>query len=373
MATEDRTAETLRVGIIGTGRPRGAEGNTGFGMAGAHAAGYNALPNCRIVALCDLVRERADAFNGENTGSAAAVYTDYHQMLAEERLDIVSVCTWPAQHAPMVIAAAAAAAGVRAIHCEKPIAPTWGESRRMVAACQERGVQLTFNHQRRFLDVFQRVRRLLGEGAIGELKRIEGACADLFDWGTHWLDMFGFYNDETAPSWVIAQVDVRELRTVFGLAVESQGIAEIRYENGVHARLATGLESNSIIGCAIRLIGVEGVLEIHWERPFIRLNSPGTAGWQILDDDSLNGGVHDNYANSLAIADLVDALVAGRKPLLDSSNALKSTSLIFGAYESARRRGRIDLPTDLESVEDSPLAALLESGAFPSVQTATNT
>ena len=55
---------------------------------------------------------------------------DYHEMLARENLDIVSICTWPHLHAPMVIAAAEA--GVRAIHCEKPMAPTWGEARRMV-------------------------------------------------------------------------------------------------------------------------------------------------------------------------------------------------------------------------------------------------
>jgi predicted dehydrogenase len=45
---------------------------------------------------------------------------------------------------------AAAQAGVKAIHCEKPMAPTWGECKKMVAVCNERHVQLTFNHQRRF-------------------------------------------------------------------------------------------------------------------------------------------------------------------------------------------------------------------------------
>ena len=138
---------SYRVGIIGCGRPWKSEGATGFGMSHQHAFGYKASGHATIVALADVVRANAEAFAAIH-GGADGIYTDYHEMLANAKLDIVSIATWPHMHADMVIATANA--GVKAIHCEKPMAPTYGECKAMVAACEANGVQLTFNHQRRF-------------------------------------------------------------------------------------------------------------------------------------------------------------------------------------------------------------------------------
>ncbi len=349
---------TVRVGIIGTGRPWKSEGSTGFGMAAAHAEGYKTLPNVEIVALCDLVRERADEFNEQKVGGTAAVYTDYPTMLAEAKLDMVSVCVWPDLHAPIVIDVAEA--GVKAIHCEKPMAATWGESRRMEQVCRERGVQLTFNHQRRFLDTFQAARRLVAEGAIGDLKRMEGSCGDMIDWGTHWLDMFGFYNNESPGEWVMAQVDVRTPRLVFGVPVESQGICSIKYRNGVYGLLYTGEGSAEIVGCANRLIGSEGVIEVSNTGPNVRIRTTGDADWRTVETSE---GLHGGMANTRSVTDAVTSYLEGRKPLLSSANAIQSTEIIFAAYESARRRGRIDLP--LTDIEDSPLRGMISDGVFP--------
>lgn len=358
--TDGTDGKTLRVGIIGTGKPQKTEGSTGYGMAGAHVEGYKSLPDCEVVALCDLVQERADQFNAERLGGSAAVYTNYKAMLAEMNLDMVSVCTWPDFHAPIVIDVAEAGAGIRAIHCEKPMAAVWGEARRMERVCREQGVQLTFNHQRRFLDTFQAARRLVAEGAIGELKRMEGSCGDLIDWGTHWLDMFGFYNKESPGEWVMAQVDVRKLRLVFGVPIESQGICSIKYQNGVYGLLYTGEDSEEIVGCANRLIGTEGVIEVSGNAPNVRIRTTGDTDWRTVETTE---GLHGDMANTRAVVDTVTSLREGRKPLLSSANAIQSTAIIFAAYESARRRGRIDLP--LTDIDDSPLRAMIAEGIFP--------
>lgn len=361
MSTENTAVggRILRVGIIGTGRPWKTEGSTGFGMAKAHAEAYNSLPDCQIVALCDLVRERADDFNALRVGGSATVYTDYSTMLAEADLDMVSVCTWPDLHAPIVVDVANA--GVKAIYCEKPMAATWGESRRMEQVCRDRGVQLTFNHQRRFLDTFQAAHRLVTEGAIGELKRLEGSCGDLFDWGTHWLDMFGFYNNESPGEWVMAQVDVRAPRLVFGVPLESQGICSIKYRNGVYGLLYTGEGAEDIVGCANRLIGTEGVIEVSSKAPNVRIRAAGDADWRTVETSD---GLHGNDAITRAVTNAVNSYREGRKPLLSSQNAIQSTEIIFAAYESVRRRGRIDLP--LTDIDDSPLRAMIKDGFFPS-------
>jgi predicted dehydrogenase len=152
-------------------------------------------------------------------------------MLAEEKLDVVSICTWPHLHAPMVITAAEA--GVAAIHCEKPMATTFGDAKRMNQVCIDRGVQLTFNHQRRFGTPFVKARQLLREGAIGKLLRLEAQCANLYDWGTHWFDMFFYFNEQTPAEWVIGQVETRGDSQIFGVHVEGQGISHIKFKNDV--------------------------------------------------------------------------------------------------------------------------------------------
>ena len=345
----------LRVGIIGCGRLRRTEGATGFGMAHAHARGYEASADADIVALADINLENARAFQQEHAvpDVEQRLYTDYHEMLAQEALDMVSITTWPHLHAEMVIAAAEA--GVRAIHCEKPMAPTFGEAKRMTQVCAERGVQLTFNHQRRFGTPFRRARELLRDGAIGELLRIEAHCSNMYDWGTHWFDMMFFYNDETPVEWVIGQIDSRDGQRIFGVPVEGQGISHFRYQNGVYGLLITG--SKTALEASNRLVGTEGIIEVgHSAEVPLRLWNADTAGWQAVDTGA---GLHGDDYVRIAVLDAIDALQTGREPELSARKALQATELIFATYESSRRRGRVDLPLD---VEDSPFLAMLTAG-----------
>jgi len=344
-----------RVGIIGCGRRPENPGPMGYGMGHAHARGYEASPDAEIVALADIVLENARLFQGEHGGDA--LYEDYHEMLAEEDLDIVSVTTWPHLHAEMVIAAAEA--GVKAIHCEKPMAPTFGEARRMLEVCEANGVQLTFNHQRRFAPVFQTARRLVDEGAIGQLQTLHGVCGNLYDWGTHWFDMLNYLNDECDIAWVLGQVDLRGSTRIFGAPVEGQGLAYYAYKNGTYGMLTTGHGMPS--GAWIELIGSDGRIEIGRDRDEpLRAWAKGDADWHTVP---VEGGLHGEDYIVAAILDLIDALKTGREPMLSGRRALRATELNFAAYESSRRHGRVDLPLE---IEDSPLVDMMaEKGMKP--------
>src|SRR5581483_301833 len=135
----------LRIGFIGTGRKKERPDLSGFFMAFQHGAGYQALSDsCAMVACADIVRENAAAFAQAMGIPEDGIFADYREMLVTARPEMVSICTWPHLHAPMVIDCARA--GVRAIHCEKPMADTWGAARLMAQECERCGVQLTFNH-----------------------------------------------------------------------------------------------------------------------------------------------------------------------------------------------------------------------------------
>ena len=101
------------------------------------------------------------------------MYLSHTEILEKEDLDIVSVCVWPKIHAQMVFDCVSV--GVRTIHCEKPMADNWADARLMVERCRASGIQLTFNHQRRFGLPFAKAKELLKSGEIGRLGRLNVA------------------------------------------------------------------------------------------------------------------------------------------------------------------------------------------------------
>lgn len=354
-STPSTGAGPFRVGFIGTGRPHRTEGSTGFGMSHQHAQGYKAAGDAAaMVAFCDLVEENARAFRDEHGDESGSVFTDYHQMLREANLDIVSICTWPALHAPMVIACAEA--GVKAIHCEKPIATTYGDARRMQEICVEKGVQLTYNHQRRFLEPFRKAKELLKNGVIGDLIKIECTTSNLYDWGTHWFDMAFMFNDDTPASWVIGQIDLRGHHSIFGAPIEGQGLSHWKFQNGVRGLMITGYDS--LPGPQIRLIGSQGIIDVApfgGGEPQLRVWGEGQSRWEPVP---VSENIHGGEAVARGIVDLVECLKIGREPELSGRRALQATEVLFATYESSRRGGRVDLPLD---IDDSPLQSLLET------------
>ena len=323
---------TLRSAIIGCGKPWGATGATGSGISHGHARGYRACALTDLVAVADISQENADAFVAEH--GPATTYLEYHELLAVEKPDMVSICTWPHLHEEMVLACAKA--GVRGIHCEKPMAPTLGASRRMKAAADEAGVLLTFNHQRRFEPPYTVAKEWLDSGKIGELKRLEMPTVNLFDWGTHWFDMAFHFNNQVPAKWLMAQVDPENGSTVFGVTMENRAIVRAQYETGVELLMPTG-DANYEFN--IRLVGSAGSIEIGWNYATL-VNEEGIGKIDTGEAQKALVGFE------LPITNLAECVVNGGEPVLSARKALMATEMIFAAYESGRRGGRIDFPFD---------------------------
>ncbi|WP_266082069.1 Gfo/Idh/MocA family protein [Haladaptatus caseinilyticus] len=365
---------TYRIAFVGTGPAPESPDASGFAMAYRHAMAYDSRNDCKLVACADIVRENGDAFADSFAISDSNVYESYETMLEETEPDIVSVCVPPAIHADIVVGCIQT--GIPdAIHCEKPMADTWGDCRRMVTEASEGNVQLTFNHQRRFGGPFRKAKALLNDGAIGELQRVEFSASTLFDYGSHSFDLSNFYVDESDPKWVLAQIDYSEENIFFGAHNENQALVQWEYESGVHGLAVTGTGSGAqLVDCHNRLIGSDGTIEIGVgfgggePGPVLRVRRTGSTGWETIDTDEDVHGAKD--VTSLekdqvflrrAVADVVESLSSDESSDLSGENALRATKLIFGAWESARRRGRIEFPL---SFDDNPLVAMVESGAL---------
>jgi len=329
------------VAFVGTGpEPENPVWGESAAMAYQHAPGYAALENCSLVACADLVEENALAFAEEFDIPESGVFEDYEAMLAAAEPDIVSVCTPVPTHAPIVLDLVES--GVPdAIHCEKPMATTWDDARLMAQEADRADVQLTFNHQRRFEPRWRRPKELLDDGEIGELQRVEVAAKTLLDNATHFLDLANCYADEARIEWVLGALDYREEHVKYGAHNANQTLVQWAYESGVTGLAATG-HGQDLVGAANRLVGDGGVIEVnpHGADAAARIRRAGDDEWQEIDV-SVEGWQGSIPA---AIEHVVDCLDEGREPELSARRALSVTELIFGAYESARRRGRVEFP-----------------------------
>lgn len=349
--------------VIGTGSDPSEMSKDGFAIGYRHGEAYEHLAECELIACADLVEENAQAFAHE-FGLRDSAYATCEAMLETERPDIVSVSVPPDSHAELV-RECSRAESVEAIHCEKPMATTMADCRSMVDECERRDVQLTINHQRRFGQPFRVAEERLEDGEIGELQRLECSGSNIYDYGTHLLDLCNFFVGDVEVEWVLGQIDYREENKWFGTHNENQALATWQYTNGVTALASTGQSTrNDLVGAHHRLLGSEGIIEIGRGYPsdidpehqvsISRSDEAGTETVETGDD-----GLHDSVCFTRAVEAAVTAIDGSEPCTLDARNALVAMEIIFGVYESARRRGRVDLPL---SIDGNPLKEMIDVG-----------
>ena len=367
---------THRVAVIGTGADPDERTREGFAMAYRHAPGYRHLDSCELVACADIVPEHAAAF--AESFDVPGVYTDHARMLEVENPDIVSICVPPGAHAELVVDCAEADS-VRAVHCEKPMATTWGDCQTMVRRCNEQNTQLTIDHQRRFARPVQQAKRLLEEDTIGRLQRLEWSEANLFDGGSHLFDLCDYFLDGERPRWALAGVETHPDNRWFGALNEVQAVAQWEDRDGTQGFASTAEgDRQTLVDAYLRLVGEDGVIEIQADEGVpLRVRTSGD--WEDVDTggESVYGpgrsrlrevkakvssvvpGLEapDSPASHYerAIAHLVTSLEEGTEPIISGRRVLRGTELVFACWESARTRGRVDLPLD---ITDNPLEEL---------------
>jgi len=361
---------SYQVAVVGTGDP---DRSDRYAMAYRHGQAYESLGSVSITTCADIVRENAEAYAAEFDIDDSNVYEAHETMLAEKSPDIVSVCTPPKTHADIVIDAANA--GVRAVHCEKPMAGNWQDCREMVTVCENEDVQLTFNHQRRFAAPYTEAKELLDAGRIGDLQRLEIGGHDLYDYGTHLFDLCGYLTDQTPVSWVLAAIDHESAGKVYGLHQENEAVARWRYSSGVDGFASTGEEG--MVRCQLRAVGSDGVIEIgHKDGPPLRVRTKSSS-WHTVDTG--RDGVYRTQRHpadrvlervpavpsnlfsappyvSRGVKDIVDALDSDHDSRLRAEHTLQATEIIFACWESARQGQRISLPLE---IDDNPLERMV--------------
>jgi len=203
-------SKTIRVGIIGCG-----------GIAnGKHMPSLSTVEGVEMVAFCDIVVERAEEAAKKYGTPDAKVYEDYKELLKDETIEVVHVCTPNRSHSFITIDALEAG---KHVMCEKPMAKTYEEAKAMLEASKRTGKKLTIGYQNRQRPECLHLKKVAERGDLGEiyyakaiairrravptwgvfLNEYEQGGGPLIDIGTHALDLTLWEMNNYEPAYVV--------------------------------------------------------------------------------------------------------------------------------------------------------------------------
>lgn len=342
-------AKTYRLGIVGLGRMGSTidaevEGYPAITLPYSIAAAVRAVPQIELVAGCDIVPQKNEAFRQK--WGVEKTYLDYAEMLKHAGLDMVAVCTPGPLHARMTVQAAEA--GVPMIYCEKAMACCLKGSGKDVGADEVKQVlqakHVAFNSGvlRRFDPRYHAARDLIRQGKIGTPRAVvHYASATLLHGHIHSVDTCLFLLGD------------RRARSVWGeLRPRDIAIKNNRHDKDPLAlyqvELEGGVEATSVPAgnWDFEVIGDEGLLRctnnnVEWS---LRTRQPlGKKFHAFLPAEFPR--VQPRSATVNCLADLVEAHEQRRPTLGDVEIAHHATEICLAVAESHLQGGkRVLLP-----------------------------
>ncbi|MCL2839307.1 MAG: Gfo/Idh/MocA family oxidoreductase [Defluviitaleaceae bacterium] len=146
----------IKVGFIGCG----------FIALTKHLPGMSQEKDVEMAAFCDIIVEKAEKAKKEFGTSNSKVYTDYKTLIADPTIDVIHVLTPNASHAEITIAALEAG---KHVMCEKPMAATSADAKKMLEARDRTGKLLTIGYQYRHYNENQVAKKVIDEGYLGDI------------------------------------------------------------------------------------------------------------------------------------------------------------------------------------------------------------
>ncbi|MFF0458014.1 Gfo/Idh/MocA family oxidoreductase [Nocardia africana] len=241
----------------------------GYGLSGAvfHAPLIAADPRLRVAAVVTSSPERADQARGEHPGVRVFATADELFSVATD-IDLVVIASPNRTHYPLTLRAVAAGLPVVV---DKPFALTAAEGEAMIEAARRAGTMLTVFQNRRWDSDFRTVRKLMADGALGEVCRFESrferwrprikggwrevggadeGAGILYDLGSHLidqaLDLFGPVDD------VYSELDARRP----GVRADDDAFVALTHASGVRSHLWMSAVAPQL-GPRFRVLGSE--------------------------------------------------------------------------------------------------------------------
>ena len=250
-------AEKIRWGILGCGS-----------IARKFAEGLSAVDDAELAAVGSRTQAKAQAFADEF--GAARAHGSYEALAADGEVDVVYVATPHALHKDNTILCLEAG---KAVLCEKPFTINAAQARQVIDLARKKGLFLMEAMWTRFLPCLVRVRQLLADGAIGQVRMVAadfGYRADfnpesrIFDpalGGGALLDV-GVYPVSLA-SMIFGDepLEIAALADLGATGVDEQAAFVLKYPGGRLASLLTAVRTLTPMEATI--MGAEGHIRLH--------------------------------------------------------------------------------------------------------------
>lgn len=346
----------INVAIIGTGA-----------ICPSHIKGYLEFQDrCKIAALCDIYPEKAE-FQAKEFELDVDIYSDYKELLQQENIDLVSVCTPPYTHADITIEALNQGKNVIV---EKPMASSLEECDAMNEAAEKSGKILSVVAQNRFTSPMMKLKHVLDTKLMGPIVHTQvdsfwwrGHCYyDLWWRGTwekegggctlnhavHHIDIFRWMNG--MPSEITA---VMSNVAHDNAEVEDISIAIGRYENGSLAQITSSVVHH---GEEQQLVfqGKNARVSVPWK---LKASKSLDNGFPTEDEELENKiqKAYDSHENleyeghAGQIEDVLQAVEGKKDVLVDGNDGRETLELITAIFESATLGETVKLPLDKTS------------------------
>jgi len=348
----------IRVGIIGCG-----------GIAnGKHMPGLSKVQEVEMVAFCDIIEEKAVAAKEKYGTPDAKVYTDYKELLKDTTIDVVHVCTPNRSHSFITVDALESG---KHVMCEKPMAKTAAEAKKMVDAAKRTGKKLTIGYQTRFTPEAQYIHKLAERDEFGDiyfaktiairrrgvptwgvfLNEEEQGGGPLIDIGTHSLDITLWQMNNYKPLYCVGTTyhklrDQKDTANPWGdwdpekFTVEDSAFGFVVMENGATIMLESSWALNSLqtgeYQCV--LCGTKAGVD---QLDGVRINKVDAGRQVVIKPDLKAGGVAFYGAEKLAPHEAesrawIDAILNDTDPMVLPEQAYTVTQILEGIYESAK-------------------------------------
>ena len=353
--------KTYNVGIVGCG-----------GISRwAHYPFYKNDKRVKVVAVCDIIKERAEGFV-RDCYPEAAVYTDYRDLVSREDIDCVNICTPNYLHSEIAVAAFAHGKNV---FSEKPDAVSPEKAIAMKEAAEKAGKLLMVMRNNRFADASAYMKKYIEAGRMGEI--YAGRCAwqrrrgipgkggwfttkaqsgggPLIDLGVHMIDLAVWLMGNPTPVAVsgntfckFASNDVSDsVNSNFGdkkaggtFDVEDLAMGMIRFDNGAVLQIEFSWASNvkeehrfvELRGTKAGMLWLDGnTLEIYSEDDG-QLTNTKMAG-NLRDDGHVRNLRH-----------FYDVLDGKCEPCFKPQQGVDMIKILSAVYESAKTGQEVKL------------------------------
>ena len=337
----------IRIAIIGCGRVS----KNHFDSIEKH---HNSI---KLVSICD---NQKKILNEYKKKFKVTGYIDLENMLNNEKLDLVSLCTPSGMHANQTKLCAKYGLNVMT---EKPMATSWKDGLSMVKVCDDQKVRLFVVKQNRRNPTLQLLKRAINEKRFGKFHMVHlnvfwqrpQTYYDQANWrGTLEYDGGAFMNQAShyvdLLEWLIGPVDSVQsmMSTTRDIEVEATGVLIVKWKNGALGSVnVTMLTYNKNLEASITIIGERGTVRIggvaindiqHWE-----FDKKKDYDENIKEVSYETTSVY-GFGHPLYYKNVIDVLHGKAEPETDGREGLKSLEILIAAYLSARDNKTISLP-----------------------------